>query len=106
LPSGTAGEGLAVEGTIVSTTDKPIKVPDLRFAARNAAGQEVYTWTMAPASKMLDAGAKLAFRSELATPPADAKDVLVRFLTAQESADMTAAAMKPGQSRPAHSPNQ
>ena len=99
-PSGAGGEGLTVEGTIVSTADRAVKVPHLRFAARNAAGQEVYTWTTAPSRGMLDAGARLDFRSELASPPANAKDVLVRFMTAQDAAEKTAGAAKPGQAGP------
>ena len=99
-PSGANGEGLTVEGTIVSTADRAVKVPHLRFAARNAAGQEIYTWTKAPSSAMLDAGARLDFRSELASPPASAKDVLVRFMTAQDAAEKTAGAAKPGQAAP------
>ena len=89
-PNGAAGEGLTVTGTIVSTASKPIKVPPLRFAARNAAGQEIYTWTAMPARRTLDAGEKLDFRSDLASPPPDAKDVLVRFATAAEAAAMNA----------------
>jgi predicted Zn finger-like uncharacterized protein len=72
---------LVVEGVIVSEASKPVEVPRLRFAARNAAGQEVYTWTMPPDRKMLRPGEKLAFRSRLASPPNDAKDVMVRFFT-------------------------
>lgn len=100
VPNGKDGGGLTVEGAIVSTASTAIKVPDLRFAARNAAGQEIYTWFQAPAHRMLDPGAKLHFHSDLASPPADAKDVLVRFLTAQEAAamraDKAARAMNPG----------
>jgi len=39
-----AQEGLSslvVEGTIVSVSNRPSEVPRLRFAARDAAGQEV-----------------------------------------------------------------
>ncbi len=88
VPKGS--EGLTVEGTIVSVAPKAITVPDLRFAVRNAAGQEIYTWVMKPAQQMLDPGAKLQFYSELASPPPDAKDVLVRFVTPQEAAAMRA----------------
>ena len=100
----TGGEGLTVEGTIVSVADKAIKVPALRFAARNAAGQEIYTWVMRPARRMLDPGSKLDFHSELASPPADAKDVLVRFVTPREAAalqaDHAASEMKSGSGAP------
>ena len=34
---------LIVEGTIVCITNRPVEVPRLPFAARDAAGQEVYT---------------------------------------------------------------
>ncbi len=96
-PSGTSGEGLTVEGTIVSTGRAPVNVPDLRFAVRNAARQEIYTWTTKPLRTSLDPGGELNFRSELASPPANAKDVLVRFVTAQEATDMAAGAKKPAQ---------
>jgi predicted Zn finger-like uncharacterized protein len=77
---------LIVEGAIVSTGNKPTEVPRLRFAARNATGQEVYTWTALPTRSVLGAGERLDFRSELASPPADASDVMVRFFNAQDAA--------------------
>jgi predicted Zn finger-like uncharacterized protein len=76
---------LIVEGTIVSTANKPTEVPRLRFAARNAAGQEVYTWTALPSRSILGPGENLEFSSRLTSPPADASDVLVRFFNAQDS---------------------
>jgi len=85
---------LVVEGTIASTASKPIAVPRLRFAARNAAGQEIYTWTALPSRSILGPGEKLQFRSRLASPPADASNVLVRFFNAHdaEAAGMAGAA--------------
>jgi predicted Zn finger-like uncharacterized protein len=77
---------LVVEGTIVSTADKPVRVPRLRFAARDAAGQEIYTWTALPSRSILGPGEKLDFRSRLASPPADAKNIMVRFFTAHDAA--------------------
>ena len=44
---------LMVDGTIVSASAKPVEVPRLRFAARNPAGQEIYSWTMQPERKVL-----------------------------------------------------
>ena len=70
---------LAVEGTIVSQSNNPIEVPRLRFAVRNTTGQEIYAWTSRPSRSILEPGQKLPFRSRLASPPADASDVLVRF---------------------------
>jgi hypothetical protein len=76
---------LIVEGAIVSEAGKAVQVPRLRFAARNATGQEVYTWTMPPPHSILGPGERLEFRSQTPEPPAEASDVLVRFLTAQDA---------------------
>jgi predicted Zn finger-like uncharacterized protein len=77
---------LIIEGDIVSTSGKPVTVPRLRFAARNATGQEVYSWTALPSRSILGPGEKLDFHGRLASPPADATDVMVRFFNAQDVA--------------------
>lgn len=76
---------LIVQGAIVSEAGKPVAVPHLRFAARNAAGQEVYTWTTPPPLSILEPGARTEFRSQVATPPVEAHDVMVRFLSANDA---------------------
>ena len=76
---------LIVDGTIVSTSSKPVSVPRLRFAARNISGQELYTWTALPGRSILGPGETLDFHSRLASPPADASDVMVRFFNAQDA---------------------
>ena len=76
---------LVIEGTIVSLTNKPVEVPRLRFAARDAAGQEVYTWTALPTRSILGPGEKQEFRSRFVSPPANAIDVMVRFAGAQDT---------------------
>ena len=75
---------LIVNGTIVSTASKPVSVPRLRFAARNISGQELYTWTALPGRSILGPGETLDFNSRLASPPAGASDVMVRFFNAQD----------------------
>ena len=77
---------LIVQGTIVSASSRPTTVPRLRFAARNAAGQEIYTWTALPSRSILGPGERLDFRSRLASPPADARNVLVRFFNTNDAA--------------------
>lgn len=84
--SQNGGNALIVDGTIVSTGNSATEVPKLRFSVRNAAGHEVYTWTMPPSRSILEPGDRLDFHSRLASPPADAADVLVRFFTAQDAA--------------------
>ena len=76
---------LVVEGMIVSTVSMPVEVPRLRFALRNAAGAEVYAWTAMPTQSILEPGAKLPFRSRLASPPDDGHDVQVRFFTRRDA---------------------
>jgi len=77
---------LVVEGTIVSISNKPTEVPRLRFAARDAMGQEIYTWTSMPSRGVLGPGEKLEFRSRLVSPPPTASDVIVRFSNPQDAA--------------------
>jgi hypothetical protein len=76
---------LVVEGTIASVSNRPSEVPRLRFAARDAAGQEVYTWTAMPGRSVLGPGEKLEFRSRFVSPPDNAVDVMVRFINAQDA---------------------
>lgn len=76
---------LVVEGTIASIANRAIEVPRLRFAARNAAGQEIYNWLLQPERKELGPGEVLSFRSALASPPQDIHDVMVRFLSTSDA---------------------
>lgn len=77
---------LMVDGSIVSASDKAVEVPRLRFAARNASGQEIYTWMLKPERSILGPGESLKFQSRLASPPPEASDVMVRFFTAADAA--------------------
>ncbi len=76
---------LVIEGNIVSVAQRPVEVPRLRFAMHNAGGAEVYSWTTLPSRSILAPGEELAFRSRLASPPADGKDVLVRFFSRRDA---------------------
>ena len=70
----------------VSVSNRPSsEVPRLRFAARDAAGQEVYTWTAMPGRSVLVPGEKLEFRNRFVSPPDSAVDVMVRFINAQDA---------------------
>jgi predicted Zn finger-like uncharacterized protein len=76
---------LVVEGMIVSTVSKPVDVPRLRFALRNASEAEVYTWTAQPSQPVLGAFESMPFRSRLASPPAEGHDIQVRFFTRRDA---------------------
>lgn len=71
---------LVVSGDIVNTTGKTTNVPHLRFAVRNAARQEIYSWTAVPPLTVLPPREAVAFHTRLASPPPDSHDVLVRFV--------------------------
>ena len=72
---------LVVEGSVVNNTRKIVDVPRLKFVVRNAANEEVYSWTAVAPRATLPPGEVVAFRSRLASPPTDGRDVLVRFVT-------------------------
>lgn len=72
---------LVVEGSVVNNTRKIVDVPRLKFVVRNAANEEVYSWTAVAPRAALPPGDAVAFRSRLASPPTDGRDVLVRFVT-------------------------
>jgi predicted Zn finger-like uncharacterized protein len=75
---------LVVEGSIASASNQVVEVPRLRFSVRNTSGQEVYSWTALPARSVLAPGETLAFRSRLASPPPEGRDVTVRFFNRRD----------------------
>jgi predicted Zn finger-like uncharacterized protein len=77
--------GILVEGTISSISKFSVEVPRLRFGLRNAAGQEIFSWTAEPDKTVLAPGEVLPFRSRLASPPAEGNDVVVRFFNKRDA---------------------
>jgi|SRR5215470_9845613 len=77
---------LVVEGTLANVARAALEVPRLRFAVRNDRGAEVYAWTAPPARAILNPGEQVAFRSRLASPPGEGREVIVRFFNRRDSA--------------------
>jgi len=75
---------LVVDGNVLNEAGKKVDVPRLKFVVRNAARQEIYSWTAVPSRAVLSPGEAESFRSRLASPPADAHDVLVRFVSRRD----------------------
>jgi predicted Zn finger-like uncharacterized protein len=69
---------LIVEGEIANIGSANVDVPPIRLAVR-AGRQEIYAWSVEPARRTLGAGESAAFRTRLATPPAAADDIEIRF---------------------------
>jgi predicted Zn finger-like uncharacterized protein len=71
---------LVIEGEIANITAQPIELPRLRLAAIGPQGQELYSWTaVLPETAIAEQGS-IRFRSRLASPPAEARAISVRFL--------------------------
>ncbi|CAL8968234.1 hypothetical protein RHODGE_RHODGE_03713 [Rhodoplanes serenus] len=73
-----------VEGIVVNVTKVRIEVPRLRFAVRDASGAEIHTWTVLPQKPSLAPGEAQPFRTRLASPPADGREVMVRFFNRRD----------------------
>lgn len=76
---------LVLEGRIVNISRLMLEVPRIRFAMRNAAGNEVYNWTTLPIRPVLPPNAEQAFRTRLASPPAEGRDITIRFFTRHDA---------------------
>jgi hypothetical protein len=76
----TEGPGeLLVTGEIENLRDSETSVPDLHLALRAADGREIYVWTTKGPKMSLIARERVPFRARLAAPPAEVRDVLVKF---------------------------
>ncbi len=75
---------LVVEGNAYNNARKTEDVPRLKFIVRNAARQEIYSWMVAPARNALQPGEEESFRTRLASPPPDARDIILRFVNRRD----------------------
>jgi predicted Zn finger-like uncharacterized protein len=75
---------LHISGRIANISGESEQVPRLRLAVRGNKGREIYVWTAVPAKPRLAPGESLPFTAELAAPPAEGREVAVRFLTASD----------------------
>ena len=71
---------LVIEGVIRNVTNSNADVPRLRFAMRNNAGADIYSWTATPERPQLTPGGVMGFRTRLASPPAESRSAYVRFV--------------------------
>lgn len=77
---------LVIEGTIVGETRKTVDLPRLRFAVRDAKGTEIYAWNTVLDQSVLKPGEHAAFKSRLASPPAEARSIDIRFFNKRDIA--------------------
>lgn len=77
---------LVVEGEIANVTSGAVSVPPIEIALRDGQGHALYTWTNDPPRQTLEAAETARFRARLASPPAESRQVLVRFAPAGTAA--------------------
>ena len=77
---------LVIEGVIVGETSKPVELPRLRFSVRDAQGAEIYAWNAVLEQPILRPGEKAWFKSRLASPPPEGRNIDVRFFSKRDLA--------------------
>jgi len=77
---------LVIEGMIVGEGRKPVELPRLRFSVRDAQGAEIYTWNAVLEQAVLKPGEGAWFKSRLASPPPEGRNIDVRFFSKRDLA--------------------
>ena len=77
---------LVIEGVIVGETRKPVELPRLRFSVRDEQGAEVYAWNAVLEQAVLNPGERAWFKSRLASPPPEGRNIDVRFFNKRDIA--------------------
>jgi predicted Zn finger-like uncharacterized protein len=75
---------LVIEGVIVGETRKPVELPRLRFSVRDEQGAEVYAWNAVLEQAVLKPGERAWFKSRLASPPPEGRNIDVRFFNKRD----------------------
>lgn len=77
---------LVIEGIIVGQTNKPVELPRLRFSVRDEQGAEIYAWNAVLEQPVLKPGESAYFKSRLASPPPEGRNIDVRFFNKRDLA--------------------
>jgi predicted Zn finger-like uncharacterized protein len=77
---------LVIEGVIVGETTKAVEIPRLRFSVRDAQGAEVYAWNAVLEQTVLKPGERAWFKSRLASPPPEGRNIDIRFFNKRDLA--------------------
>ena len=75
---------LVIEGAIVGEARKPVELPRLRFSVRDAQGAEIYAWNAVLEQPVLKPGERAWFKSRLASPPPEGRNIDVRFFSRRD----------------------
>jgi predicted Zn finger-like uncharacterized protein len=75
---------LVIEGSITGESNKPVEIPRLRFSVRDAQGAEIYAWNAVLEQSVLRPGERAQFKSRLASPPPEGRNIDVRFFNKRD----------------------
>jgi hypothetical protein len=76
---------LSVTGKIVNVSNREQSVPEIRVVLMDDAKRELYHWTFDAGVPTLKPGAETPFTTRLSSPPADARNLNVRFAETGDS---------------------
>lgn len=71
---------LVIEGVITNVSNRQRPVPTVRLSLRGDDAQEMYAWSVDPKAQWLAPDANVRFRTRLAAPPEEAREVQLRFI--------------------------
>ena len=77
---------LVIEGVITGESRKPVALPRLRFSVRDAQGAEIYAWNALLEQPVLNPGQRAWFKSRLASPPPEGRNIDIRFFSKRDIA--------------------
>ena len=77
---------LVIEGTIIGETKTAVELPRLRFSVRDEQGAEIYAWNAVLEQPVLKPGERAYFKSRLASPPPEGRNIDVRFFNKRDLA--------------------
>lgn len=77
---------LVIEGVIIGQTKKPVDIPRLRFSVRDGQGAEIYAWNTVLEQTVLRPGERAFFKSRLASPPPEGRNIDIRFFNRRDIA--------------------
>jgi predicted Zn finger-like uncharacterized protein len=77
---------LVIEGVITGEARKPVELPRLRFSVRDAQGAEIYAWNAVLEQPVLKPGERAWFKSRLASPPREGRNIDIRFFSKRDIA--------------------
>ena len=77
---------LVIEGVIVGESREPVELPRLRFSVRDAQGAEIYAWNAVLEQPVLKPGERAWFKSRLASPPPEGRNIDIRFFSKRDLA--------------------